>query len=213
MPSMRRIVVLGALPLILVACSGSSSRAFARYYDPGGRFSTNLPAANDITVAPPQPPSTGPGILAGVIASPPQPSPSPSSAFGGGFNLAQAQPSDQTIYEAFVVTTDTFPTVSAMALYFLTSDPSIDVQLEQGVEVGGSSGRLVVANVVRSGAPAASVAAAMSLGHGGTGYLVAAIFPPGQWDHEQSDFLRVLASFRPNVPPGLGTFPLTSGPS
>lgn len=212
MPSMRRIVALAAIPLILAACSGSSGRALARYYDPGGRFSTNLPAANDITVASPQPGGTGPGILAGVIAAPPQPSPSPSTSLGAP-NFAQSQPSDQTIYEAFVVTTDTFPTVSAMTLYYLTSDPAIDVQVEQNVKVGGSAGRLVVANVTRSGSTTASLAAAMSLGHAGTGYLVAAIFPPGQWDHERDDFLRVLASFRPNVPPGLGTFPLTSGAS
>jgi hypothetical protein len=211
---MRRSIVLAILP-VLVACSSSNSRDFARYYDPDGRFSTNLPAANDITVAPPQPAgASGPSIVAGVIASPPQPSPSAQGGFGGGLgSLGQAQSADQTIYEAFLVTTDTFPSLSAMTLYYLTSDPSIDVQLEQAVDLGGSAGRLVVADAVRNGSAAASLAVALSLGHGGTGYLLAAIFPPGTWDHESADFLRVLGSFRSNVPPGLATVPLASGPS
>jgi hypothetical protein len=55
------------------------------------------------------------------------------------------------------------------------------------------------------------VAAAVSLGTGGDGYLVAAIFPPGGWGAEQADFMRVLASFRAGVPPGFSTFPITGG--
>lgn len=56
-----------------------------------------------------------------------------------------------------------------------------------------------------------SVAAAVSLGTGGDGYLVAAIFPSGGWDAERADFLRVLASFRAGVPLGFSTFPVTGG--
>ena len=54
----------------------------------------------------------------------------------------------------------------------------------------------------------ASVAAAITLGDGETGYLLAAIFPPGEWDAERGDFGRVLSSFDANVPPGLATFPM-----
>jgi hypothetical protein len=42
----------------------------------------------------------------------------------------------------------------------------------------------------------ASLAAAVSLGSGGTGYVVAAIFPPGGWSAEEADFLRVVDPFR-----------------
>lgn len=200
-----------ALLLALAACSSGSGRSFARYYDPQGLFTANLPAANDITVAPPQPSSGGPGILSGVIASPPQPSPSPQSALGGGLDLGQTGSTDQTIYEAFVVTTDSFSSLSDMTLYFLTRDPSIDVQLEQSIRFDGMPGKLVVADVVRGGSPAAGVAVVLSLGTDGTGYLVAAIFPPGTWDGERADFLNVVGSFRVDVPPGIATFPVTSG--
>jgi hypothetical protein len=211
MGAMRRSASLVLFAFALVACSDDGGRSFARYYDPQGLFTTNLPAANDITVTPPQPATTGPGVLSGVIAAPPQPSPSSQNSLGGGFNIAQAPPTDQTIYEAFVVTTDAFPTISDMALYFLTGDPAIDVQLERQVSFDGEPGRLVVADVARGDQTSAAVAVALSLGHRGTGYVVAAIFPPGSWDHEQADFLRVLGSFRTDVPPGLGTFPVTSG--
>jgi hypothetical protein len=52
---------------------------------------------------------------------------------------------------------------------------------------------------------------ATSLGHDGTGYLLAAIFPPGSWSAEEADFLHVVRSFRGDVPPGLRTFPVTGG--
>lgn len=210
---MRRPISLVLLAFALVACSGEGGRSFARYYDPQGLFSTNLPAANDITVTPPQPATTGPGILTGVIAAPPQPSPSSQSTFGGGFNIAQTTSTDQTIYEAFVVTTDEFPTLSDMTLYFLTGDPAVDVQLERPVRFDGGPGRLVVADVTRGGQTSAAVAVALSLGHEGTGYVLAAIFPPDSWEAEQADFFRVLGSFRTDIPPGVGTFPVTSGAS
>jgi hypothetical protein len=63
--------------------------------------------------------------------------------------------------------------------------------------------------VENQGELTASLALAMTLGEGGTGYLVAAVFPAGEWQAERLDFLRVLESFRADVPPGLGTFPVT----
>ena len=210
---MRRFIVIAAASVVLVACSAGSGRDFARYYDPQGLFTTNLPAANVITVTPPQPASAGaPGLLAGVIAAPPQPSPSASTGtFGGGLNLGQTAPADQTIYEAFAVTTDTFQTLGDMSLFFLTGDPAIDLQQEASIRIDGQAGKLVVADVTQGGQVTSSVAAAFTLGRGGTGYLIAAVFPPGGWDKERDDFMRVLASFRAGVPPGLDTFPLTGG--
>jgi hypothetical protein len=196
-----------ALALSLVACSGDSGREFARYYDPEGFFVTSLPAANDITVTPPQAGGEGPGLLTGVVASPPQPSPSAPTmtAFN---NLAPTEPPDQTIYEAFAISTSDFEDLEQMGLYFLTGDPAIDVQVDDPVRIDGHEGRLLVADVTQEGQATASLAAALTLGDGGTGFLLAAIFPPGRWEAEREDFFRVLGSFRSNIPPGLETFPV-----
>ncbi len=204
---MRRLGLAAVALLALSACSSGQSRELARYYDPNGLFATDLPAANDITVTSPQPAANGPGVLAGVVSAPPQPSPSPSDAFGTGLGGQPVQP-DRTVYEALVVTTDSFRDLPAMVAYFLTANPGVDVQEEHDVQVGGAAGRLVVADIHRGGQTTASVSAAFSLGDGRTGYIVAAIFPPGTWGGEEADFLRVLRSFQPSVPPGLRAVPL-----
>jgi hypothetical protein len=206
---------LRALPISLIAivlfaaCAREQSREFARYYDDQGLFTVNLPEANDITVTPPQAASQGgAGLLAGVVSSPPAPSPTPAPALGGGFNPAAAQQTDQTIYQAFAVTTDSFDDLDQMALYFLTSDPVVDVVIDDATELDGDPGKLVVADVRNGDQVNASVAAAMTLGDGSTGYLIAAIFPPGGWDGERADFERVVESFNSHVPPGFDTFPV-----
>lgn len=205
---MKRTALAVVAAAVLSACSGAPGRVFARYYDPRGLFSANLPAANDITVTPPQPSPKGPSLLTGVLSAPPQPSPSPQSQFGGGL-IGQQAPSDQTVYQALVVTTDTFQDLSAMVLYFLTANPGVDVQLERPVQLAGTGGELVVADLVQNGQTSASVAAAFSLGEQGTGYILAAVFPPGEWNSQEPDFTRILRSFDPGVPPGLRTFPLS----
>ena len=63
-------------------------------------------------------------------------------------------------------------------------------------------------NIDQGGDVTSSVAAAMTLGDGATGYLVVAIFPGGGWDDERADFERIVRSFRTDVPPGLETFPV-----
>jgi hypothetical protein len=206
----RRVGVVLALALALGACASAKDRDLARYYDPEHRFSTRLPAANTLSVIPPQPTADGPTVLSGVISQPPLPSPSPASQFGGiGAGLAQqTEPSDRTIYEAFAVTTDTFADLADMTLYFLTGDPSIDLREQRAVEIDGLPGRLLVVDSVRDGQVRASLAVALTLGEDGTGYLIAAIFPPGQWETEEPDFLRVLDSFRTEIPPLLRTYPL-----
>ncbi len=193
--------------LLFVACAQDSGREFARYYDEQGLFALSLPAANDITVTPPQPAQSGPGLLTGVVSSPPAPSPSPASAIGGGIDVASAEP-DQTVYQAFAVTADGFDTLDQMELYFLTGDPIVDVVIDDPARLDGNPARLIVADIDQGGEVTSSVAAAMTLGDGATGYLVVAIFPPGGWDDERADFERIVRSFRTDVPPGLETFPV-----
>lgn len=199
------LIVLG----LLSACANDPSRDFARYYDEEGLFTLNLPAANDVTVTQPQSGQEGPDLLTGVVSSPPAPSPSPASAFGGGFGGAAEEPPDQTVYQAFAVASQEFDDLDEMALFFLTGDPVIDVLIDDRATMGGDEARLIVADVNNGGAVSAGVAAAMTLGDGETGYLIAAVFPPGDWDAEQADFRRILSSFRSSVPPGLRTFPVT----
>lgn len=202
------------LGLALSACASAKDRDLARYYDPEHRFSTRLPASNTLSVVPPQPTEGGPTVLSGVIAQPPVPSPAPQSQFGGiGAGLAQqTEPPDRTIYETFAVTTETFEDLSDMALYFLTGDPSIDLREQRPVEIDGMPGRLLVVDSVQNGQVRASLSVAMTLGEDGAGYLIAAIFPPGQWEVEEPDFFRVVDSFRTETPPLLRTYPLAAAP-
>lgn len=207
----RSALILLALALGAASCSGAKDRELARYYDPEGLFTASLPAANDLSVTPPQTTRGEPDLLSGVISQPPAPSPTPQAGGGIGAGFAQPAATDQTTYEAFVVTTDGFEDLSDMTLYYLTGDPSIDVRAEEPIRIDGAPGRLVVADSTQGGEPASSVAVAFSLGRGGTGYLVAAIFPPGGWGSERPDFLRVVASFDADIPPGLQTIPVAAG--
>lgn len=214
---MRRTVALATLVAasLLGACSTGQNRDFARYYDPLGLFSTNLPAANTLQTSQPQASQTGPSLLSGVVAMPPQPSPSPQDQLGGAFGGigTQTAPTDRTIYEAFVVTTESFSSLDEMALFFLTARSGVDVELDRDLPFAGGEGRLVVATISRNGQPSAGVAADFSLGSDGVGYVLIAIFPPGDWGKEESDFLEITASFRPGVPPSLPAFPLRAGSS
>lgn len=210
---MRVRAGLATLACLLAACAQTQTRQLARYYDPHGLFSAELPAANSLRVTAAQQGQGSASILSGVVSSPPQPSASPSSALGGALGgvAAQAPAGDQTLYQVLVVTTDSFPTVDAMALKFLTADPAIDVREEHPITVGRDAGTLVVADVVRSGAPQAGLAVAFTLGTEDVGYIVAAVFPPGEWPKEESDFSRIVGSVDTGVPSGLVSFPLGSG--
>jgi hypothetical protein len=194
--------------LPFVACARDSGREFARYYDEQGMFALNLPAANDFIVTPPQQAQSGPRFLTGVVSSPPAPSPSPASGAFGGIDAAGQGEQDQTIYRAYAVTADGFDDLDQMALSLLTGDPIVDVTIDEPTQVDGNPARLIVADIDQGGEVTSSVAAAMTLGDGATGYLIVAIFPPGGWDDERDDFERIVRSFRTDVPPGLETFPV-----
>ncbi len=204
---MTKALLVALAGFALVACSQSSDRDFARYYDESGLFTMNLPEAHVITVTPPQAGPDGPELLGGVISQAPAPSPEAQPAFGGGFQTATAEP-DQTIYEAFAISTAGFADLSEMGLYFLTGDPAIDLQVEEPIRLDGHPGTLIVADVEREGTITASIAAAITLGSDGTGFLIAAIFPAGDWDAQRVDFEEVLDSFRSEVPPALETVPV-----
>jgi hypothetical protein len=208
---MRRVpTLLVSLITLLpcVACAHDSGREFARYYDERGLFALNLPAANDITVTPPQRAESGPGFLTGVVSSPPAPSPSPASGALGGIDVAAQGEPDQTVYQAFAVTADGFDDLDQMALHFLTRNPIVDVVIDDPTRVDGDPARLIVADIDQGGEVTSSVAAAMTLGDGATGYLILAFFPPGGWEEERDDFELIVRSFRTDVPPGLETFPV-----
>ena len=210
---MRRLpTLLVSLITLLpcIACAHDSGRELTRYYDDQGMFALNLPAANDVIVTPPEPAQRGPGLLTGVVSSPPAPRPSPSSGAFGGIGVAAEGEPDQTVYQAFAVTTDGFDDLDEMALSFLTGDPIVDVTIDDPTRVDGTPARLIVADIDQGGQVTSSVAAAMTLGDGVTGYLIVAIFPPGGWDDERDDFERIVRSFRTDVPPGLETFPVDS---
>jgi hypothetical protein len=202
------LLLAGAL---LTGCANGESRQLARYYDPRGLFSADLPAANSVTVAPVRRAGAGSSLLSGVVASPPQPSPTESSPLGGGFGaMAQQAPAgDQTLYQVLAVRTNAFDSVEAMDVSFLTGDPAIDVREERAILVGRTVGRLIVADITRAGSVQATIAAAFTLGTHDVGYIVAAVFPPGDWDRERSDFARIVASLTPEVPSGLSSFPLS----
>jgi hypothetical protein len=204
--TVKRLLGTAILTIVLASCSGESGREFARYYDPEGYFVTSLPAANDLAVMPAQTAPEGPSILSGVVATPPQPSPSP--AGGGLVDVGATQDLDQTTYRAVVVTTDSFQTLDDMALFFLTADPVVDVTLDEPLRIDGHEARLIVADVTQEEATTASIAAAVTLGQSQTGFLVIAVFPPGGWENERGDFFRVLESFRTTLPPGMERFPM-----
>jgi hypothetical protein len=209
-PAVRRPLAALALIASLSACAGDGGRELARYYDPEGYFVTSLPAANELVVTPPQPGVDGPGLLTGVVARPPAPSPAPQAGFGRGFAVSQTEVPDQTVYQAIAISTDGFADLDEMGLFLLTGDPVTDVQIDDVLRIDGLEARLVVADLKQEGTVTASVAAAFTLGIEGTGFLVAAAFPPGQWDGERGDFFRMVDSFRTRISPGLAAFPVTA---
>lgn len=208
---MRRTAGLAFLALLVAACGAAPGRSLVDYHDPTGRFVARLPAENTFTVlATRMATASTPGVLAGVLAEPPalaSPSASPSSVLGDRFAVDQTS-DDRTIFQALVVTTEGFSSLDDMTLYFLTNDATFDVRETRAIRVAGETGRLVVADYLEDGAPIAGVAGAFTLGRDGVGYLIAAIFPPGTWAAQRTDFLAIVRSFRSAVPPHEAAIPV-----
>ncbi len=201
-----RKALAAAVLLVLAACGGGVHRDLERYYDPGGLFSAELPSENQVQVLPPQggDASQGPVLLGGVQSVPAPPSPS-ATGFSTLGDLAGAVARDQTAFYVFAVTSQSLTTAEDLATLY-TSQPGVDVKIRQPVRVGTGTGLLVVADT-ETQTGAFSVASAF-LVEGEVGYWIAAAFPRGDWDKERGDFLRILASFRSEVPPAVGSVPL-----
>jgi hypothetical protein len=202
----RRLPVLVvATALALTACGGGIRREFARYYDPSGHFSAILPRDNQVRVLPPETggDQTGPQLLSGVQSVPVQPSPAQGL---GGIGVEPLGTQDRTAYYVFAFTADLLQDEEDLARIY-TSQPGVDVKVQEPVRIGDDTGLLVVADSETDAGVRFSVASGFLLS-GDVGYWIAAAFPAGQWEAEREDFLRVLSSFRTEVPPAVGTFPV-----
>ncbi|MDP9233346.1 MAG: hypothetical protein M3P01_02195 [Actinomycetota bacterium] len=203
---MKRIAAAIALALMLGSCSGGAHRPLERYYDPQGLFSADLPAANEVSVLPPQNSSSGPSLLSGVSSAPA--SATPSAGAGTDLGVGTSVQSDQTQYRVFVLTGDTYATVQDLSLLQM-SDPNADLKTQQAATIGGHDGLLIVADYKASAQSPAFSAASGFLLVDGMGYWISAVFPAGGWGGEKGDFMNVLRSFRTDVPPGVALAPLS----
>ena len=169
-----------------------------RYYDPAGLFSTDLPAANDMSVFAPQQTPEGTHILSGVISSPGQPAPAQG---GGGFGgLSTPQPTgDQSVYLVWAVEAGTADTPESLSTTLPDFGPGVDVRLREAVQIGGHIAALVVADRARLGRTDASGFTVV----GGVGYWIQVLLPPGEWEGRREDVLRLFRSFRPGSNPAL----------
>ncbi|HXF71473.1 MAG TPA: hypothetical protein VNO79_02545 [Actinomycetota bacterium] len=203
---MRRLpVLLVAVAVAATSCAGGVHREFARYYDPAGHFSAVLPRDNQIRVLPPETggDQAGPQLLSGVQSVPVQPSP---AAGLGGLGVEPAGTQDRTAYYVFAFTSDLLQDEEDLARLY-TSQPGVDVKVQEPVRIGDDTGLLVVADSETEGGVRFSVASGFLLA-GGVGYWIAAAFPAGAWESEREDFLSVLSSFRTEVPPAVRAIPV-----
>lgn len=203
---MRRLLPLVlAAALALTACGGGVRREFARYYDPSGHFSAVLPRDNQVRVLPPEAggDQAGPQLLSGVQSVPVQPSPAQGL---GGIGVEPLGTQDRTAYYVFAFTADLLQDEEDLARIY-TSQPGVDVKVQEPVRIGDDTGLLVVADSETEGGTRFSVASGFLLA-GDVGYWIAAAFPAGGWEAERQDFLTVLSSFRTEVPPAVGAIPV-----
>ncbi|MFM7718873.1 MAG: hypothetical protein ACKO8G_05200 [Actinomycetota bacterium] len=200
----RASATLCAAAIVALAACGGGGRELVEYHDPGGRFVASLPASAQFTAAEPTADtSSGPGLLAGVLASPRQ----ASGGTGVGIDLAQAS-GDQTSFQVLLLRSEGFESLDDMALFFLPSRDGFDIREQRDLDIEGDPGQLVVADVLRDGTAAASVAVVFSLGHAGVGSVIAAVFPTGTWASERDDFLAIVRSFRTDVSPAEAALPV-----
>jgi hypothetical protein len=206
--AMRRVLPLLAVLATLAACSNGQSVTTQRYYDPAGLFSTRLPAANDLLVMPKQAIEGNAPLLSGVLAIPPQASPSPSTQpFGGGIQPVTQQ--DTAIYGVFVVRAAGVNSVGDLATTLLTGTMGPNLVSQRLISAGRLQGLLAVVDHHddTNSANDYTDASAFFL-KGRVGYWIRELFPPGQWDQRRDTFMEILRSFRPTVPAGLPGVPL-----
>jgi hypothetical protein len=140
---MRRLPPALALGLTLAACSSGTSTATERYYDPAGLFSARLPAANDILVMPKQRVENSEPLLSGVLALPPQASPSPGALSVGTQPVTQQ---DTAIYAVFAVQTKAATSAADLGGKLLGSTITPTILSQRRIVAGGLHGVLAVAD-------------------------------------------------------------------
>ena len=205
--TVRRVLFTAVGLLVLASCGGGVEREFERYYDPSGLFSAELPRDNTVQVLPADPGSgEGPQLLGGVQSVPAAPTPAQGLT---GFGIQPTGTQDQTAYYVFAFSSELLVEVEDLARIY-TSQPGVDVKIQEPVRIGGELGLLVVADNEAEGGIRFSVASGFLI-QGRRGYWIAAAFPEGAWEEERDDFLKVLSSFRTRVPPGISAVPLTPG--
>ena len=192
---------------LLAACSSSSRLDTERYYDPSGLFSATLPTANQIVVATGQNLAPKLDLLSGVLALPQTASPSPSSAFGGGF-IQPATQQDTAIYSVSAVKAQGVKSVTALATTLLGQTTHPQVKAQQRVIVDGLPGLLVITDHRNdSGGKFYSDASAFFLIQS-VGYWIREIFNFGAWNARRAGFRQIMDSFRFGVPEGIRAVPI-----
>jgi hypothetical protein len=199
----RRLLV-GTLTIaaLLVSCSPPARRSLEAYHDPAGRFTADLPGANEVTVIPPS--SVGPNIemLSGVTSAP---SAQPAAPVGRQFQLSRP---DQAVFFVYVLRGDQLTGADAVAGMLLGPDAGFVADEETTATFGDAQGILRVGHIEGSEQGPIGVAGGF-LYADGIGYAVLEAFPANQWPSQRDDFLRVLASFRRGAPPGVAAVPLS----
>lgn len=205
--TVRKLVPVLVLVLSLGACSGGSSPDTQRYYDPTGLFSARLPAANDILVVPGQELEGSKPLLSGVLALPPEASPSP-NGMGIGGGVVPNTRTDSAIYAVYAVDATGSKTLGELGSSLLGGTIEPSVVSEQDVKAGKLSGLLAVVDHKDSNDSSNNYtdASAFFL-DGTTGYWIREIFASGQWESRKDTFLEIVRSFRPDVPPGVTAVP------
>jgi hypothetical protein len=204
----KTVLILASLAALGVSCSnGLPSSPTQRYYDPSGFFSAQLPENNDVLVMPSQNVAGALPLLSGVLAVPPQPSPSPSSAFGGSGFLQPVTQQDTSVYSVFAINAKRVKSLRALASALLSETANPKVVAERSVMVEGRQGLLVVADHEDQGVGYSD--ASVFLLDGDLGFWIREFFGLGEWDQRQDQFLDLMRSFQPGVPPGIAAVTLS----
>jgi hypothetical protein len=205
----KTILAIVALAGVAVACSsGAASSPTQRYYDPSGLFSARLPQKNDVLVMPSQTVAGSLPLVAGVLAVPSVPTPSPSSGpFGGGNFIQPVTQEDTSVYSVFAVRAKGIGSVGDLATSLLADTANPRVVSQRLINVMGRQGLLVIADHSDQGVGYSD--ASVFVLDGDLGYWIREFFALGEWETRRQQFLDLVRSFRPGVPPGIMAVSLT----